>query len=269
MITARNYAAQAVASLRELAVELKNPQEAALCLVTADRIEKSVHFVVADGGLVFGKNMSIGDFDTPINLPYALITVEFFITYGEDKSKILIFARQQENFIDVHVLMSRNKDGWTPSPVYCRIDRTSPIYKEIYIIFENIYNQYCNVHGIEHYNKILNGSSDQALFTVFSLLQALSCKNVSTEIFKKEGDNNQKRINKGKLPFYETKMLVVDSTKSSGSVKNPAPGTTHASPRQHLRRGHIRRLPSGNIWVHACVVGDASKGTISKKYTVI
>lgn len=41
-----------------------------------------------------------------------------------------------------------------------------------------------------------------------------------------------------------------------------------AQARQHLRREHIRRLSSGNIWVNACVVGDPSKGKINKSYEV-
>ena len=37
---------------------------------------------------------------------------------------------------------------------------------------------------------------------------------------------------------------------------------------QHLRRGHIRRLPGGNIWVNSHLVDDPTKGRIEKQYRV-
>ncbi len=46
-------------------------------------------------------------------------------------------------------------------------------------------------------------------------------------------------------------------------------GATHASPRLHDRRGHLRRLASGkNVWVKSCKVGDASKGAIFHDYAI-
>jgi hypothetical protein len=45
---------------------------------------------------------------------------------------------------------------------------------------------------------------------------------------------------------------------------------SHSSPRFHVRRGHIRRLPDGRrTWVKQCTVGDASLGRIDKDYRVI
>ncbi|MEO3722889.1 hypothetical protein, partial [Lacticaseibacillus paracasei] len=65
--------------------------------------------------------------------------------------------------------------------------------------------------------------------------------------------------------FYETKCLTIKATQKQGTGTRTG---THESPRQHLRRGHIRRLESGNIWVNACVVGSSEKGVIKKSYNV-
>lgn len=46
-------------------------------------------------------------------------------------------------------------------------------------------------------------------------------------------------------------------------------GGTHASPRLHDRRGHLRRLRGGkNVWVRPCKVGDASLGAVFHDYEV-
>lgn len=42
---------------------------------------------------------------------------------------------------------------------------------------------------------------------------------------------------------------------------------THASPRFHVRRAHIRKLPSGALtFVRQCFVGDKAKGIVDKDY---
>lgn len=46
-------------------------------------------------------------------------------------------------------------------------------------------------------------------------------------------------------------------------------GGTHASPRQHERRGHWRTYRSGKrVWVKNCVVGDPSLGHVKHAYVV-
>jgi len=44
-------------------------------------------------------------------------------------------------------------------------------------------------------------------------------------------------------------------------------GGTHASPRFHFRRGHVRKLPEGNFtWVKYCMVGNPELGSVDKEY---
>lgn len=76
---------------------------------------------------------------------------------------------------------------------------------------------------------------------------------------------NAKRTNQGKPPLYDYHCLTVTTNRQS-SAKGQGTGT-HASPRQHLRRGHIRRLPDKKVWVNSCVVG--SYGKICEDYRLI
>jgi hypothetical protein len=106
------------------------------------------------------------------------------------------------------------------------------------------------------------------LAVVGALCGALSCKNVTAEVTNKgkTPKENWERERKGKARVFDTHTLVVHATRTvTGETRE---GGGHASPRQHLRRGHIRRLPNGNIWVQSCVVGDPSKGFLRKDYRV-
>jgi hypothetical protein len=76
---------------------------------------------------------------------------------------------------------------------------------------------------------------------------------------------NQRRIATGKPPKYEWKTVYLEPVKPRFEPK----GGTHASPRLHDRRGHLRRLRNGrSVWVKPCKVGDASKGAVWHDYAV-
>lgn len=77
---------------------------------------------------------------------------------------------------------------------------------------------------------------------------------------------NKARAAKGKPPIvYDWHTVEI----APPSPKTEPQGGTHASPRQHDRRGHWRTLPNGNrVWVRNCVVGDPTKGRVWKDYRV-
>lgn len=76
---------------------------------------------------------------------------------------------------------------------------------------------------------------------------------------------NRRKIAAGKTPTYDWRTVKIGPKTARGESK----GGTHASPRLHDRRGHIRRLSSGkNVWVKACKVGDASLGTVFHDYQI-
>lgn len=102
---------------------------------------------------------------------------------------------------------------------------------------------------------------------IMQLCAALNCSNVSTETLPAPKFLNKKRAKSGKPPLFEYKILKVDTTPTATRQSIPG-GGTHASPRVHLRRGHIRRLPVKSVWVQPCVVGDKSRGVVMKDYAV-
>jgi hypothetical protein len=93
----------------------------------------------------------------------------------------------------------------------------------------------------------------------------LNCSNTDTEVVSPSAALQKKRSRSGKPPLFDYHVLVLRSPSASNSV---GVGGHHASPRQHLRRGHIRRYETRSIWVNACVVGDASRGRVVKDYAI-
>lgn len=78
---------------------------------------------------------------------------------------------------------------------------------------------------------------------------------------------NKVRIAQGKFPLFEIKRLELDPTKPILSQPEPQ-GGTHASPREHSRRGHYRRYRNGKVtWVNPMWVNKgAQHGRINKIY---
>jgi hypothetical protein len=122
--------------------------------------------------------------------------------------------------------------------------------------------------GIEEVYKCIVDTSSE-LSCVLELCEALSCSNVHHQIMEQINPAvNARRIRDGKTPLYETRTLWIDAPNEvnrSGEWQ----GGTHRSPRQHLRRGHIRNLQSGKkVWVNAAVVGSKENGIIKKDYAI-
>lgn len=118
----------------------------------------------------------------------------------------------------------------------------------------------------EHGTASLFHDINHEMITVLELCEALSCSNVISATIPK---TNMKRKKRGNLRRYETKVLMI---KTPITIKQGIRGNNKSDrngPRQHLRRGHVRRLPSGlKTWVTSCVVGREDKGFVDKDYTI-
>lgn len=116
-----------------------------------------------------------------------------------------------------------------------------------------------------------SGSGDEhirgaySLFLVSDFLNMLACSNVHIEQHAPRKPNKNA---KNALPFDTYHTLTVDIPKKSGA-SDPR-GGSHAAPREHLRRGHIRRLDDNRrIWVNSCVVSAGRGfGKVEKDYRV-
>jgi hypothetical protein len=96
----------------------------------------------------------------------------------------------------------------------------------------------------------------------------LNCSNVKPIVVDPVAALNKKRARSGKTPFFSYHVLQIDADRAQNGGGGQGGG--HASPRLHLRRGHIRALPDGKrtTFVRAHLVGDANKGHVKKDYVI-
>ncbi|OFA05647.1 hypothetical protein [Duganella sp. HH101] len=106
---------------------------------------------------------------------------------------------------------------------------------------------------------------------VMVLIQACSvinCANVTTSDIDAPIVLNKKREASGKQPFFSYKVLeLAEERKAHGG--NGA-GGHHASPRMHLRRGHLRQLERKVVWVRPAMINaESPRGVVYKDYSVV
>jgi len=123
-------------------------------------------------------------------------------------------------------------------------------------------------HGQKPYTWMMAQHLWGESLSLLELCAVLNCSNIDTDTVHPPAKLNAKRERNGKLPYFEYKVLM---------VRDPAQGVTRAGftvtdrrhPRQHLRRGHIRRYQTGkSVWINQMVVGSARDGIIQKDYAV-
>jgi hypothetical protein len=299
MITAKNYAAQAQFDMYEFIhyfLGENNVRANRFLDLLSAYIDQSEHFAMPDGGSI----LTIKDFgiihDSGFRIPYETITVEYA---SEDRrTKHLIIAREMEINEALNSLIGEENHAyikssgsvcctvitglsgvgnyWNINPVGLVVPQAQKEGGDNAIVAIDFVWNTDILGGLaaigERSSQVFRDQcvedmKENCLFPICNLVQALTCTNVTTSKIQEENKKNEKRRKEGKLPFYETKTLVIKTDRDGKSAISKAT-SSHRPPRQHLRRGHIRRLENKNVWVNACVVGDLSNGSLMKSYSV-
>ena len=194
---------------------------------------------------------------TELHLPYESIVLEFALIHAQIK-KMVVYAVEFETKLVVSVWAGVD-ELWMPLGIvklpktnFMRYDADGEV---------SFNSQRVDVTEDKHkeFTGLLSGV---AASTLLNFLNALACSNVHTE--KLPLRKPSKTL--GALPFDEYHVLTIDRPAGTG---NGHAGGSHRSPREHLRRGHIRRLPTGSkIWVNAAVINAGAGGKIRKQYVL-
>lgn len=121
------------------------------------------------------------------------------------------------------------------------------------------------LHGNDQKNLEALDYARNAANVLARFVMAINCTNTQTVEHPAPKSLNAKRAAKGKQPLFSYWTLHLPSASAEGQSL----GGTHASPRIHLRRGHIRQYAPGKFtWIEACVVGKKQSGIVMKDYAV-
>lgn len=255
-----NYCRQATKQLQD--AERAHIDEAVRrdCRTAINAMAKAVKFMLPDGGRVLPdaelRGLKGGDL---ISLPFPVLAIEYRDSGGG--KRITLATQREEDIFLQHVVYFKG-EGWTDYQwiVTCGIllSRSQPVTR--------LARDVCDINVIPLDSQL---SCDDVLAkepaaALLSMLNALACSNVHIE--RSEPKKAGKKI-KSSLPFDTYHVLTIDVPGQPG--EGAATGS-HRSPREHLRRGHIRRLGDGRrIWVNATVVSAGSgAGVVTKDYAV-
>lgn len=255
--------------------------------------QRAVKFVLPDNGRIFDSKFK--GLPSILKLPYPAILIEYRCTasgglaeelFGsiatESAPKRIVYAEQMDGGILVAATVAYEKDGkdlWHVLPYYAEILNDQNISGDEIIQnppeglnhgkITGVYSRFADMGGMA--KKVFGDAWENHAYTdmfdevsaVLSLIEALSCKNVGVEMLPAR-KVNKSALKRNAMEFDDYHILTVTSSGSTGESR----GGTHRSPREHLRRGHIRRLESGNIWVNSTVVNAGTKGKIHKVYAL-
>lgn len=234
-----------------------------------DLCSASQKFILPRNGVLLEDlNLRGLDQDLPLRLPHKFIAIEYISdSHVDDKTPIkstkrIIFARESDEGILISPASYLDCDGTWAMYGTAIISRTAAFTKPtsgpLFVNSFPIIDSPCVDPNPRDF--------DGEICVILSFLNVLACSNVCIE--RSEPRKAGKKI-KAALPFDTYHVLTIDVAKSPGAGTGLT-GISHRSPREHLRRGHIRRLEDGRrIWVNATVVA-AGRGAakVEKDYRV-
>jgi hypothetical protein len=124
-----------------------------------------------------------------------------------------------------------------------------------------------NILHPEVRDSIMDTSYYAGARTILELLEILSCSNIEASSVKPTRSISSKEMREGVLPFDSYKVLEV-TTKYNEETGRSLSGNGR-TPREHVRRGHIRRYKTGlQIWINAMVVSVGVGNKVTKDYLI-
>lgn len=236
-------------------------------------------FILPEFGLIMNDSLKgLENFEAELRLPYEKLVIEF----SDPTAKTILFCQEirkggQDNSIAIISLVKGKHDtGFCLSRAACFLDTTVYEYESSNessgpkvrikpfdpIDMTLLTKESKLVESEVDYSDMLLDIKQFLVLPVLELIEALSCKNVTSEYLP----HKHSAAKHAALGFDEYRVLTITvaGCRSIGNAKHTG---GHASPREHLRRGHIRRHPTaGNIWINSMVVNAGVGGVIRKTY---
>lgn len=281
-----NYSRQLAKKIMSmLAIPSLDPETQKLISSVVDLHGTSTKFILPDGGRLYDDiEFKALDESVPLRLPYPSLCLEYhsgleYHSDGKDwatdkligfkngvpqyqqescveSPKRVVYAQESKDYIMITIAFWTPKDGqWRILPE-CAIPVTGYLNREILI------SGRVGIQIVLQNPRVPLSDYMDEIGALLCFLNVLQCSNVCVE--RSEPKNFGKQI-KSALPFDVYHILTINANQTPQGI-----GSTggHRSPREHLRRGHIRRLSDARrIWVNATVVAAGrNAGKVTKNY---
>ena len=225
------------------------------CVALCRAVQK---FMLPEGGIALEDLEMRGlAADVPLSLPFDSLALEFNEMRGLPGSQCILLAWQSEDFIYCRLVVRLADDpAWIPLEAI-RLGRVGGILGAApngVAVVACCFVNHLSVAALEM-------TRIPTVAVLLSFMNALACSNVAVERL-----SSTQRTAGAAMRGDSYHVLVIRNR--GGSVGGC--DTSHRSPREHVRRGHIRRMQDGRrIWVNVCVVARGAPGKITKDYALL
>lgn len=291
-----NYVRDAVRGIRQMKLpwfKKNHPAEAVAIEKVLDIAVKAEKFILPNFGRIFADGKRTVPY--PLNLPFKTIAIEYPSTGAnidrgngpKSPEKQVIIACQGEDTLYIYtmdyIILPDGSSSWDLEPTVGVI----PIHKpddgddehysfELHHLSSSSFIEDINKRDefkdkeIKAYDEFRILTSNR-LLVLFEFLTALSCSNVNYEskITSAGSARAAMKQKKGALPFDSYRILTLKVLKKQTTGDTDEPQYDRHSPREHVRRGHVRRYKSGiRVWINAMIINAGVGGKLSKTYNV-
>jgi len=226
------------------------------------RIKASIKFMLPDDGKILG--LSLDEIEKyaeiyPVDLPYDCVTLEFGDSQETTAVRNVVTYWKEGGAIWAARVASHKGSAWqmdTPIYVYTKRPEGGLPEQNVFGIDSEVVDEH------RGYWRLMAGT---LLGGLIEFNCALICKNTKQEAVETPKRFGDAMAKKRKASLFTYKVLTIEPY---GHAVSPPAGGAHKSPRVHLRRGHIRRLSIGPVWVNACIVRGNGIGMVVKDYAV-
>ena len=258
-------------TMAELSESLTKNREIAQQGAGGDVLEAitSYPFAVLEPDFIAPRNYSDSFIEEgSINLPFPMLTILMATNYdstkeGFDTVSPIFLSQASDGSINIHAVLGEDSRAVFKRPHIATINmgvRLNPETQTLSIAPSAPIDQ----SGWMDYD-LYESLASSALSAVYMLThhtgEVLMARPSVEDVAV-----NKKRARRGKAPLIEFKLVSITGKETR---KASEPHGTHASPKQHWRRGHWRNHKSGKrSWIEPMLVGDEKNGKIIKDYAI-
>lgn len=204
-----------------------------------------------------------------VRLPYPCVALEYEF-YQPEIPKVIVFAKE--------VLWEGSRYIAQTSAVYSASHKMWIFFPEVYVPTMDTFGPdgfagwrsvaiRPSLNALEEMRRGLSKEHfAREIRVVLDFLNALACSNTEIENIGRRKRN--KSAKSRALPFDEYHCLVLRRESCDHSAGKSAQGDRRG-PREHIRRGHVRRYKSGKCtWVNSTIVAAGCGGRVDKDYAI-